>query len=51
MRKKVDLIRSFGFPATCCAGGAKKWSPEHSVYSEGADVVLLPDNDPWGENT
>ena len=23
--KKVDLIRGFGFPATCCAGGAKKW--------------------------
>ncbi len=43
--KKVDLIRGFGFPATCCAGGAKKWRPEHSVYLKGADVVLLPDND------
>jgi hypothetical protein len=46
--KKVDLIRGFGFPATCCAGGAKKWRPEHSVYLKGADVVLLPDNDPVG---
>ena len=46
--KKVDLIRSFGFPATCCAGGAKKWRPEHSVFLKGADVVLLPDNDPVG---
>ena len=46
--KKVDLIRSFGFPATCCAGGAKKWSPEHSAFLQGADVVLLPDNDPVG---
>ena len=46
--KKVDLIRGFGFPATCCAGGAKKWRPEHSVYLKGADVVLLPDNDPAG---
>jgi hypothetical protein len=46
--KKVDLIRSFGFPATCCAGGAKKWLPEHSAFFEGADVVLLPDNDPAG---
>ena len=46
--KKVDLIRSFGFPATCCAGGANKWSSEHSAFLQGADVVLLPDNDPVG---
>ena len=46
--KKVDLIRSFGFPATCCAGGANKWSPEHSAFLQDADVVLLPDNDPVG---
>ena len=46
--KKVDLIRSFGFPATCCAGGAKKWSHEHSAFLQSADVVLLPDNDPVG---
>jgi hypothetical protein len=44
--EKVELIRGFGFPATCCAGGAKKWRPEHSVYLKGADVVLLRDNDP-----
>jgi Protein of unknown function (DUF3987) len=46
--KKVDLIRSFSFPATCCAGGAKKWRPEHTAYFKGADIVLLPDNDPAG---
>src|SRR6516164_268412 len=46
--KKVDLIRSFGFPATCCASGAKKWRPVHSAFLKGADVVLLPDNDPVG---
>ena len=46
--KKVDLIRSFGFPATCCAGGANKWSYEHSAFLQNADVVLLPDNDPVG---
>ena len=46
--KKVDLIRGFGFPATCCAGGAKKWSPSTSAFLKGADVVLLPDNDPVG---
>src|SRR5262249_33974668 len=46
--KKVDLIRSFGFSATCCAGGAKKWGPAHTAFLQRADVVLLPDNDPVG---
>jgi hypothetical protein len=46
--KKVDLIRSFGFPATCCAGGANKWLPQHDALLKGADVVLMPDNDPVG---
>jgi hypothetical protein len=47
---KVNLIRSFGFPATCCAGGAKKWLLEHSAFFKGADVVLLPDNDAAGRD-
>src|SRR5262249_38976263 len=46
--KKVDLIRGFGFPATCCAGGAKKWRPEQSGGLRGAGVVVLPDNDRGG---
>jgi hypothetical protein len=46
--KKVDRIRDLGFPATCCAGGAKKWRPEHTAFLQGADIVLLPDNDPAG---
>src|SRR5262245_16201514 len=46
--RKVDLIRDFGFPATCCAGGANKWQPDHSAFLQGADVVLLPDSDPVG---
>jgi hypothetical protein len=46
--KKVDLLFSLGFVATCCAGGAKKWQPEHNAFLQGADVVLLPDNDPAG---
>jgi hypothetical protein len=45
---KVDLLRSWNVPATCCAGGAKKWKPEHSEFLRGADVVLLPDNDAPG---
>jgi hypothetical protein len=46
--KKVERIRELGFPATCNAGGAKKWSAEHTTYLKGADVVLLPDNDQAG---
>ena len=46
--KKVERIRELGFPAACNAGRAKKWEPEHTAYLKGADVVLLPDNDPVG---
>jgi hypothetical protein len=42
---KADLARSWNIPATCCAGGAKKWRAEHAAYLRGADVVILPDND------
>jgi putative DNA primase/helicase len=45
---KADLLTSWGFAATCCSGGAKKWKPEHSEFLRGADVVLLPDNDNAG---
>ena len=45
---KVDLLRSWGIPATCNAGGAGKWKPEHSAFLRGADVVILPDNDEAG---
>jgi hypothetical protein len=47
---KVDLIRSFGFPATCCSGGAGKWRAEHSAFLKGADIVLLADNDQAGRD-
>jgi DNA primase len=45
---KVDLLRSWNVPATCCAGGAKKWRAEHAEHLRGADVVLIPDNDETG---
>jgi AAA domain/CHC2 zinc finger len=45
---KVDLLWSWNVPATCNAGGAKKWKPEHSEFLRGADVVILPDNDEPG---
>ncbi len=45
---KVELLRSWNFPATCCAGGAKKWRAEHAAFLRGANVVILPDNDEAG---
>jgi Protein of unknown function (DUF3631)/Zinc-binding domain of primase-helicase len=45
---KVDLLRSWNIPATCCAGGAKKWRFEHSAFLRGANAVILPDNDDAG---
>lgn len=47
---KVDALADWNVPATCCAGGAKKWKPEHSEYLRGADVVILPDNDDPGRD-
>jgi hypothetical protein len=45
---KVNRLWSWNVAATCSAGGAKKWKPEHSEFLRGADVVLLPDNDNAG---
>ena len=45
---KVDLLWSWNIPATCNSGGAQKWKAEHSAYLSGADIVILPDNDPPG---
>jgi hypothetical protein len=42
---KIDLLWSWNVAATCCAGGSKKWRPEHSQFLRGADVLILPDND------
>jgi len=47
---KADLLWSWNIPATCNAGGAGKWKPEHSAFLKGADVVILPDNDEPGRN-
>lgn len=45
---KADLLRSWNVPATCCAQGAGKWTAAHSRFLQGADVVILPDNDQPG---
>jgi putative DNA primase/helicase len=46
--RKVDLLRSWNIAATCNSGGSKKWRAEHSAFLRGANVVILPDNDPPG---
>lgn len=48
--KDVDALRSSGLTATCNAGGAGKWPAELSAFFDGADVVILPDNDDAGRN-
>lgn len=48
--KKVDMLRAQGVPATCNHGGAGKWSDDLNQYLEGADVVILPDNDDPGRS-
>jgi hypothetical protein len=44
--KGVHAVESFGFAATSCPGGAGKWRDEYNAVFTGADVVVLPDNDP-----
>jgi DNA primase len=47
---KVELLRSWNIPSTCCAGGAKKWRAEHSEFLRGADVIIIPDSDKSGRD-
>ena len=37
-----------GWQATCNPGGAGKWDPGYTETLRGADVVVVPDNDPAG---
>ena len=46
--KDADRLHSLGLVATCNAGGAGKWTAEHSEPLRGARVVILPDNDETG---
>src|SRR5262245_30839349 len=46
--KDVDNLRALGIPATCNAGGAGKWREDLNRYLEGADVIVVPDNDAPG---
>lgn len=46
--KAADRLASLGLVATCSPGGAGKWKAEHTADLQGADVVILPDNDEPG---
>lgn len=48
--KDADNLAKLGITATCNAGGAGKWRPEHAAYLKDADVIVLPDNDPAGRD-
>jgi 5S rRNA maturation endonuclease (ribonuclease M5) len=48
--KDADRLNALGFVATCNAGGAGKWKPEHSRQLSGARVVIVPDNDEAGRD-
>lgn len=46
--KDADNLARIGVLATCNAGGAGKWTAEHSAWLRGRRVVVLPDNDDAG---
>jgi hypothetical protein len=48
--KDADALARWNVPATCNAGGAGKWHTALNEHFRGADVVILPDNDPAGKN-
>jgi hypothetical protein len=37
----VELLRSWGFAATCCPGGMKWWRPEYNDFLKDANAVLV----------
>lgn len=46
--KAADALAGLGLAGTCSPGGANKWRPEFAQWFNGADVLILPDNDEPG---
>jgi hypothetical protein len=44
--KDTDRLIALGIPATTNAAGAGKWKADLNAFFAGADVVVIPDNDP-----
>ena len=47
--KDADSLARHGIVATCNAGGARKWRSGHARFLQGADVLIIPDNDAAGQ--
>ncbi len=47
--KDVETIRALGLDATTNYGGADGWKKHYAEELAGAEVLVLPDNDPPGE--
>jgi hypothetical protein len=47
--KDANNLARLGLAATCNAMGAEKWEKRYTSALAGADVVIIPDNDPAGE--
>jgi hypothetical protein len=48
--KDVEALRQIGVNPTTFPGGAGKWRQEYGAHFEGADVVIIPDNDDVGRD-
>lgn len=48
--KDADCLISLGLVATCNPGGAGKWRADYAVHFEDRIIVIIPDNDPAGED-
>ena len=48
--KDVETLERLGYTATCNPGGAGKWRDGYSRRLQGADVLILPDNDGRGND-
>ena len=47
---KADLLRKWGFDATCGDGGALYWNMDHAEELYGAIAIIMPDNDQRGRD-
>lgn len=47
--KDADNLSKLRFAATCNVGGAKKWLDSYSEFLRGKRVMVIPDNDPPGQ--
>lgn len=47
--KDVETLERLGMCGTCNPGGAGKWRESYAAILAGADLIILPDNDPRNE--